>query len=84
MRVELLGTSFVPQHSDARVLEQLRSLGERDEPTIDYSISGHIRVDGIPFPLPFQHQDTLTLPGFEKRDKKDGGVQPAASKAIAI
>jgi hypothetical protein len=23
MRVELLGTSFIPQHSDARVLEQL-------------------------------------------------------------
>ena len=67
-----------------RVLEQLRSLGEQDQPTIDYAISGHVSVDGIPFPLPFQHQDTLTLPGFEKREKKDGGVRPTKSKAIAI
>jgi len=67
-----------------RVLEQLRSLSERDTPTIDYAISGHVSVDGIPFPLPFQHQDTLTLPGFENREKKDRGAQPAKSKAIAI
>ena len=67
-----------------RVLEQLQALTERDEPTLDYAISGHVDVDGIPFPLPFEHQDTLTLPGFENREKKDRGVQPAKPKAIAI
>jgi len=67
-----------------RVLEQLRALTDRDKPTIDYAISGHVSIDGIPFALPFQHQDTLTLPGFENREKKDGGAQPAKSKSIAI
>lgn len=67
-----------------RLLEQLQALSARGKPTIDYAISGHVSIDGIPFPVPFDYRDTLTLPGFEAREKKDGGVQPAKPKAIAI
>ena len=65
-----------------RVLEQLEELTKRDRPSIDYKIRGHVRVDGIPIPVPFEYQGTLTLPGVEKRDRKHDGRQPA--KAIAI
>ncbi len=65
-----------------RVLEQLQELGSRDKPSIDYAIRGHVRVDGIPIPVPFEYQGTLTLPGIEKRDRKYDGAQPP--KAIAI
>lgn len=67
-----------------RVMEQFEGLGTRAEASIDYGISGHVNVDGIPVPVPFEYQDTLTLPGFEKRERKDDGVQPRKPKAIAI
>lgn len=70
-----------------RVLEQLQAFGSRDTPSIDYAISGHVSVDGIPIPVPFEFQDTLSLPGFEKREKDDGKrpFEPKAkTKAIAI
>lgn len=68
-----------------RVLEQLQEFGSRDTPSIDYAISGHVSVDGIPIPVPFEFRDKLTLPGFEKREK-DGGNRPfkPKTKAIAI
>lgn len=67
-----------------RVMEQLEELGIRGKPSLDYAISGHVSVDGIPIPVPFEYQDTLTLPGFEKRERKDGGEQPRKPAAIAI
>ncbi len=67
-----------------RVLEQLLEFSSRDKPSIDYAISGHVSVDGIPIPLPFEYQGTLTLPGFEKREKEDDGGRPPKPKAIAI
>jgi len=66
------------------LMEQFQALSGRGEPTIDYGISGHVSVEGIPFPVPFEYQDTLVLPGFDTREKKDGGVQPAKPKTIAI
>jgi LEA14-like dessication related protein len=67
-----------------RVLEQLQELGYRGKPSLDYSISGHVRIDGIPIPVPFEYQSTLEVPGFEKRKRGRDTVQPPASKAIAI
>ena len=67
-----------------RVMEQLRELGTRGKPSIDYAISGHVSVDGIPIPVPFDYQDTLTLPGFEEREKKDSGERLPKPKEIAI
>ncbi len=67
-----------------RVLEQLQEFSSRNKPSIDYAISGHVSVDGIPIPVPFEYQGTLTLPGFEKRDRKDDGGRPPTPKAIAI
>ena len=40
MRVELLGTSFIPQHSDARVLDQLIYKWDHSR-----AIIGHVLVD---------------------------------------
>lgn len=63
-----------------RVLEQLDALGRRGEPGLDYAISGRISVDGVPIPIPFAYEDSLTLPGAGRRGKEgDGG-----SSAIAI
>ncbi len=71
-----------------RILEQLEELSSRDKPFIDYAISGHVSVDGIPIPVPFEYRGTLALPALEKRDGKDNGLeQPtpkATPKAIAI
>ncbi len=67
-----------------RVLEQLQELGSRDKPSIDYAIRGYVRVDGIPIPVPFEYQGTLTLPDFEKRDRKDDGRRPPKPRTIAI
>ncbi len=67
-----------------RVMEQIEALGARGTPSIDYAISGHVRVDGVPFAVPFDYQDTLTLPGFEKRKRKDGGERAPKPAAIAI
>ncbi|GMQ95600.1 MAG: LEA type 2 family protein [Gammaproteobacteria bacterium] len=55
-----------------RVMEQLQELGNRGKPSIDYAISGRVSIDGIPVPVPFDYRDTLTLPGFEERENKDG------------
>lgn len=56
-----------------RVIDQLKAFGERTSPDIDYALSGHVRVDGIPFPIPFQYSDTLTIPGAGGRedDRRD-------------
>ncbi len=67
-----------------RVMEQLQELGIRGKPSIDYAIRGHVSVDGIPIPVPFEYGDTLTLPGFEEHEKKDGGGRLPRPKAIAI
>ncbi len=67
-----------------RILEQLQEFSRRDKPSIDYAIRGHVRVDGIPIPVPFEYRGTLTLPGFEKRDRKDDGGRAPKPKAIAI
>ena len=64
-----------------RVMEQLEELGNRGQPSLDYAISGHVSVDGIPVPVPFEYQDTLSLPGLEKREKKD---RPQRRKPAAI
>ena len=67
-----------------RVMEQIEALGARGTPSIDYAISGHVSVDGVPFAVPFDYQGTLTMPGFEKREKKDGGARPRKPAAISI
>lgn len=67
-----------------RVMEQLQALGNRAKPSIDYGISGHVSIDGIPVPVPFEYRDTLTMPGLEERRKNEDGGRPAKSKAIAI
>lgn len=67
-----------------RIMEQLEGLGTRGKPSVDYAISGHVSVDGIPMPVPFEYQDTLTLPGFERHERKDGGEQPRKPAVIAI
>ena len=67
-----------------RILEQLEELSSRDKPSIDYAISGHVSVDGIPIPVPFEYRGTLALPGLEKRDRKDNGLEQPTPKAIAI
>jgi len=64
-----------------RVLEQLQSLGRRGAPSIDYGISGHVNIDGILVPIPFDYNGTLTVPGSEPG--KDG-EQVRQPKAIAI
>ena len=66
-----------------RFMEQLEELGVRGEPTIDYAITGHVSVDGIPFPVPFEYQDSLGLPGFEKRAPRDH-ERPREPASIAI
>jgi LEA14-like dessication related protein len=66
-----------------RVLEQLQSFGLRTTPSIDYAITGHANIDGIPIPVPFAYQDTLTVPGFQERAPRGGGQLPNA-KEIAI
>jgi LEA14-like dessication related protein len=63
-----------------RVLEQLQELGVRGEPSIDYAITGQVSVDGVPIPIPFAYEDTLSIPGLEQRPEKDRGK----SRAIAI
>lgn len=68
----------------ARFIEQLHGLGARAKPAIDYAISGHVSVDGIPFPVPFEYRDTLALPGLEERQRNEGSEQPRESKEIAI
>ena len=67
-----------------RFMEQLHGFAIRGKPDIDYVISGHVSVDGIPFPVPFEYQDTLTLPGLEKPENQEGGEQRREPKAIAI
>ena len=67
-----------------RVMEQLQELGVRGKPSIDYAISGHVSVDGIPIPVPFEYRATLTLPGFEERDNEDRGGRVPKPKEIAI
>lgn len=63
-----------------RVIEQLRELGYRAKPSLDYSISGHVNIDGIPIPVPFEYQNTLSVPGFEEPKNE----QLPKPKAIAI
>jgi len=63
-----------------RVMEQLQELGARGKASVDYAITGQVSVDGIPIPIPFAYEDTLSLPGLEERPRKGGGK----SKAIAI
>lgn len=67
-----------------RIMEQLRGLATRGKPTIDYAISGHVSVDGIPFPVPFEYQDSLALPEVEERDKKRDDEPVRQPKAISI
>ena len=69
-----------------RVMEQLQALGSRGKLSLDYVISGHVSVDGIPIPIPFEYRDTLGLPGFEQREKKYDGERPPRrnAKEIAI
>lgn len=67
-----------------RIIDQLRELGTRTNPDIDYVISGHVSVDGIPFPVPFEYQDSLALPGFKKPERNEEGEQLPQPKAIAI
>lgn len=62
-----------------RVMEQLQALTRRAEPSIDYSITGHANIDGIPIPVPFEYEDTLSLPPVEQRERKGGGAKPESS-----
>jgi LEA14-like dessication related protein len=66
-----------------RVMEQLQELGARGKPSIDYAITGQVSVDGIPIPIPFAYEDTLSLPGLDERRRKDGGGT-GKSKTLAI
>jgi LEA14-like dessication related protein len=68
----------------ARVLEQLQELGYRGKPSLDYAISGHVSIDGIPIPVPFEYQNTLTVPGFDKRKNDQDSEQLPKAKTIAI
>ena len=64
-----------------RVIEQLEALGSRGGGSIDYAITGQVSVDGVPIPIPFAYEDTLSLPGTgDGGNRKRGG----RSKAIAI
>lgn len=67
-----------------RVIEQIEELGRRGEPSIEYAISGSVSVDGIPVPVPFEFQDTLALPGFERDEPKGGEQRRRKPTAIAI
>lgn len=71
-----------------RLLEQLQELGYRGKPSLDYAISGHVNIDGIPLPVPFEYHNTLTVPGFEKRrDGRDTEQAPkskSGARPIAI
>lgn len=62
-----------------RVLDQLEALGSRDEPSVEYALTGQVSVDGVPIPIPFSYEDTLRLPGTKRPGKPDDD-----SKAIAI
>lgn len=71
-----------------RLLEQLQELGYRGKPSLDYAISGHVNIDGIPIPVPFEYQNTLTVPGFEEhgegRDREQAPKSKPGPKPIAI
>jgi LEA14-like dessication related protein len=67
-----------------RVLEQLQAFGYRAKPSLDYAIRGHANIDGIPIPVPFEYQNTLTIPGWQDPGKGQDREQPAKPKAIAI
>jgi LEA14-like dessication related protein len=67
-----------------RVIEQIEELTRRGEPSIEYSISGSVSVDGVPFPVPFEFRDTLGLPGYEHGEPKDGGERRRKPMTIAI
>ena len=67
-----------------RLIDQLHGLGERASPDIDYALSGHVRIDGVPFPIPFRYGGTLSAPGAEERRKDRPEGPPRAPKALAI
>ena len=73
-----------------RIIDQLHGLGERSDSSIDYALSGHVRIDGVPFPIPFQYGGTLALPGSpgspgsERRGNGGQEPRPRAPKALAI
>lgn len=67
-----------------RVIDQLEAFGERPGPDIDYALSGHVRVDGVPFPIPFQYRDTLTFPGTGGRGEGREDRRQQAPKALYI
>lgn len=67
-----------------RVIEQLDAFGKREKPEIDYALSGHVRIDGVPFPIPFEYHDTLSFPGMEKRGNDREDRAPRTPKAISI
>ena len=67
-----------------RIIEQLQAFGERASPDIDYALSGHVRIDGVPFSVPFQYRGSVALPG--KGGSGDGreNRQPRAPKSLSI
>lgn len=67
-----------------RFMEQLEAFGLRSKPSIDYAISGHVSIDGIPIPIFFDYEDTLMLPGFEEHKRKGGGRRLPKAKEMAI
>jgi LEA14-like dessication related protein len=67
-----------------RFIEQLEAFGLRSTPSIDYAISGHVNVDGIPISIPFEYENTLMLPGFEEHKGKSGDPRLPKAKEIAI
>lgn len=67
-----------------RIIEQLQTFGERASPDIDYALSGHVRIDGVPFPIPFQYSGSVALPGTGKRGDGRQQRQPSAPRSLSI
>ena len=67
-----------------RIIDQLQTFGERASPDIDYALSGHVRIDGVPFAIPFQYRGTVTVPGRGESGNGRQDRQPRAPKALSI
>ena len=67
MRIELLGTSFIPQHSDARVLDQLIYKWDHSRQIIGERAGGQVRRHGRRRPAGDRAGDRATRSCFLKK-----------------
>ena len=78
-RLEMLGTSFIPQHSDARVLEQLIYKWHNTRRTLSPILSNSYRLltqDGRPITRAEVHRDVTRL--FRTNAQSWTGMHPSA------